>query len=102
MAQKVRREGATHLHTPQYVADDVFTMIRQALATYQLLLYLNADERRERDCYWNNSYGGCYGTSRPVDDRLLVQHHRYSRRPRKRHRYHKSGLKKRLADIEED
>ena len=29
-------------------------MIRQAIAT--ALFYLNADERREGDCYWNNTY----------------------------------------------
>jgi hypothetical protein len=57
MAQKVRREGAAHLNAPAFVAEDMFTMIRQALATYHLLFYLNADERREQDCYWNNNYG---------------------------------------------
>jgi hypothetical protein len=30
MAQKVRREGAAHLRAPDFVADDMFTIIRQA------------------------------------------------------------------------
>ena len=57
IAQKVGREGAQHLRGSGFVVDDVFTIIRQALATYQLPFYLNASERREQDCYWNTRYG---------------------------------------------
>src|SRR6266478_656154 len=56
MAQKVRREGTKYLQAPDFVAEDLFIIVRQALATYHLLFYLNADERRGQDCYWNNQY----------------------------------------------
>ncbi len=49
MAQKVRREGPQHLRAPEHVADDIFVMLRHAITTYNLLYYLNADERREGD-----------------------------------------------------
>ena len=101
IAQKVRREGARYLNAPGFVAEDMFTIIRQALATYQLLFYLNADGR-EQDCYWNNKYGvvtaplvrsmiDClYNITAMLED------------PEKGVAYRKSGLKKRLTDIEED
>jgi hypothetical protein len=31
-------------------------LIRQAIYTSNLLFFLNADERRETDCYWRNAY----------------------------------------------
>jgi hypothetical protein len=57
IAQKVRREGSRHLDAPEYVSDDLFMMIRQSVATYHLMFYLYADERRETDCYWRDAYG---------------------------------------------
>jgi hypothetical protein len=102
IAQKVRREGAQNLHTPQFVAEDVFTMIRQALATYHLLFYLNADERREQDCYWNNSYGVVTAPLvRSMID-CLYNITAILEDPENGIAYRRSGLKKRLADIEED
>jgi len=32
-------------------------MVRHALALYNLLISVNADKRRNEDCYWNNAYG---------------------------------------------
>ncbi len=46
MAQLVRREGMNYLPGPAFIAEDIQMMIRQAIATYNLLFYLNADERR--------------------------------------------------------
>ena len=31
-------------------------LIRQAMCTYDPLFYLDADERRETDCYWRTAY----------------------------------------------
>jgi len=38
------------------VAADLHVLVRQTMHTYDLLFYLNADERRENDCYWRNAY----------------------------------------------
>jgi hypothetical protein len=56
LAQKVKREAPKLLSAPLYVGVDVHVLIRQAIYTYNLLCYLNADERRENDCYWRNAY----------------------------------------------
>jgi len=102
MAQKVKREGARRLEAPDFVADDMFTIVRQALATYHLLFYLNADERRAQDCYWNNTYGVVAAPLvRSMID-CLYNITAILEDPRKGVWYRKSGLKKRLADIEED
>jgi hypothetical protein len=102
MAQKVKREGARYLQAPDFVADDMFTIIRQALATYHLLFYLNADERREQDCYWNNKYGVVTAPLvRSMID-CLYNITAILEDPERGVAYRKSGLKNRLADIEED
>lgn len=56
MAQKVKREGPARLAAPEFVATDIHVMIRQALCTYKLLFYLNADERRKTDSFWQDIY----------------------------------------------
>jgi hypothetical protein len=103
MAQKVKREGTNYVPGPSFICDDLQVMIRQAIATYKLLFYLNADERREGDCYWHSSYGvvtvplvrsmiDClYNITLILED--PVENGNW---------YHKSGMKKRLLDIEED
>jgi hypothetical protein len=103
MALKVQREGPVRLSGPQYVADDIFVMIRHAIATYNLLFYLNADERRDEDCYWNQNYGivsaplvrsmiDClYNITAILQDPATLGAS-----------YRKAGLKKRLLEIEED
>jgi len=55
LAQKLRRE-AHKLVSPVFVAVDLHVLTRQAMRTYDLLFYLNADERRETDCHWRNVY----------------------------------------------
>ena len=57
MVQKVFREGASHLSGPAYAGEDISMMLRYSLSIYHLLFYLNADERRNGDCYWRVSYG---------------------------------------------
>jgi len=57
LAQKVKREAPPVLGAPPFVAVDLHVLMRQTMYTYDLLFYLNADERRETDCYWKNAYG---------------------------------------------
>jgi len=59
MVQKVFREGSAHLGAPPFVGEDMAVIIRHALSTYDLLCYLNADERRIEDCDWRPAYGVC-------------------------------------------
>jgi hypothetical protein len=56
LAQKARREAPKLLSAPAYVAEDLHVLVRQAIYTYNLLFYLNADERRETDPHWRNAY----------------------------------------------
>ena len=56
LAQNVKREAPALLRAPDFVAVDLHVLIRQAMYTYDLLFYLNADERRETDCYWRIGY----------------------------------------------
>jgi hypothetical protein len=55
LAQKVKRE-APKLIAPDFVSGDLHLLVRQAMYTYDLLFYLNADERRLNDCYWRVGY----------------------------------------------
>ena len=57
MVQKVFREGRQHIAGPPYVGEDIATLIRYGASVYNLLNYLNADERRKEDCYWYVRYG---------------------------------------------
>ena len=57
MVQKMLREGSGRLGSPDYVGGDVAMMLRHALSIYNFLFYLNADERRKKDCYWRVTYG---------------------------------------------
>jgi hypothetical protein len=56
LSQKVKREAPKLLAAPSFVAFDLHVLIRQAQHTYDLLFYLNADERRETDCHWRQAY----------------------------------------------
>lgn len=56
IAQKMYREVPNLIAAPAYLGPTLFTMIRQAMYTYDLLFYLHADERRENDCHWKPAY----------------------------------------------
>jgi hypothetical protein len=56
LAQKVKREAPSLLPAPPFIAADLHVMVRQAMNTYDLLFYVNADERRHGDCYWRPAY----------------------------------------------
>ena len=103
LSEKVRREGPAYLRGPSFIVDDLQTMIRHAIATFKLLCYLNADERRTQDPYWDNSYGVVTAPLvRSMIDCLynitMILEDPAQYGPR----YRKSGLKRRLLDIEED
>ena len=103
MAQKVKREGGRYLPGPEFICDDIHMMIRQTIATYNLLFYLNADERREQDCYWNDNYGVVTAPLvRSMIDCLYNITFILESPAVNGTAYRKSGLKKRLLDIDED
>jgi len=56
LAQKVKREAPKLHAAPPFVAEDLHVLIREAMHTYDLLFYLNADDRRQTDCYWRPAY----------------------------------------------
>lgn len=56
IAQKVYREGPKLLSAPAFVAVDLFVLVRQALRTYDLIFYINADERKKNDVCWKPVY----------------------------------------------
>ena len=103
MAELVIREGHKQLPAPSCVAENIQTMIRHAIATYNLLFYLNADERRENDCYWNNTYGVVTAPLvRTLIDCLYNITMILEKPGENGVSYQKSGLKKRLLDIDAD
>jgi hypothetical protein len=53
LAQKLKREVTKHLG---YIGLDLHVLIRQAMWTYSLLFYLNAEERRDTDSNWRDAY----------------------------------------------
>jgi hypothetical protein len=55
LALKLSRE-ATKLIRPAYAAIDMHVMLRVAMRVYDLLHYINADERREKDTDWRLTY----------------------------------------------
>jgi hypothetical protein len=52
----VKREAPKLLAGPKFESVDLHVLTRQAMRTYDLLFYVNADERRETDCYWRPVY----------------------------------------------
>src|SRR6266404_4706529 len=56
VALKVQREGPEKLPKPVWVITDIFVLLRQAMHTYDLFFYLNADERRKKDVDWRLAY----------------------------------------------
>ncbi len=103
MVQKVFREGSQHVTGPPYVAEDIAILIRYGASVYNLLNYLNADQRRKEDCYWYVRYG-VTGMSlvRSIIDCLYNVIAILENPAEKGVQYRKSGLKKALDDLDED
>ncbi len=55
IAFKVQREGLQHGLKPDFVAADVYYLLRQSQQTYNVFFYMNADETR-RDPDWRPAY----------------------------------------------
>jgi hypothetical protein len=55
LAQKLRREAPSLLRPP-YAATDMHVLMRMAMRTYDLLHYINADDRRATDTDWRMPY----------------------------------------------
>ena len=85
IARKAGREAAQHPRRLDLVADDPFTIIRQAWATHHPPFCLNADERRERDCYWNTRYGVATAPLHPLRCHFGRSHHDCLRQDLRRH-----------------
>jgi hypothetical protein len=56
LAFKVEREGPKLPLKPDFVYADITVLIRQALNTYDLFFFVNADERREKEPGWKVAY----------------------------------------------
>lgn len=103
VAEKVRREGKAYVAAPDFVFDDISIMIRQAIATYNFLFYVNADERVKDDCLWNFQYGILsFQLVRSVIDALynitcILQSPAENGRL-----YRRAGLNKRVRELDAD
>jgi len=103
MVQKVFREGHEHIRRPEFVREDIATLIRYAASVYNLLNYLNADERRKEDCWWYVRYGvTAMSLVRVLIDCLYNVTAILENPTEKGPAYRKSGLKKTLDDLDED
>jgi len=103
MAQLVIREGIKHIAGPPYAGADIGTMVRYAASIYNLLNYLNADERRKGDCYWYFRYGvTAMSLIRSLIDCLYNVTAILENVVENGPAYRKSGLKKTLDDLNED
>ncbi|MGA2302193.1 MAG: hypothetical protein ABSG77_16035 [Candidatus Acidiferrum sp.] len=56
VALKVQREGPQHGLKPGYVTPDIYFLLRQSQQTYSVFFFMNADERRQKDCDWRVAY----------------------------------------------
>lgn len=103
MAEKLYREGQERIPGPKFVKDDLLMLLRYAASVYNLLNYLNADERRKDDVYWYTRYGvTAMSLVRSLID-CLYNVIAILENPRERAvQYRKSGFKKALDELEED
>lgn len=56
VALKLHREGAHHLPQPAFVVADIYYLLRQSFQTYNFLFFINADNRRKKDCDYRIAY----------------------------------------------
>lgn len=103
IAQKLQREAPRLLPAPEYVAVDMFFMVRQALYTYSLLFYLASEERRQRDPYLMNEYSMIASqTVRSMIDALYNITLILDDPGANGVRFRKSGFKKLYRNLDED
>jgi hypothetical protein len=103
MAEKVFHEGNERISGPSYVKEDLTTLLKYAASIYNLLNYLNADERRENDTEWYVRYGvTAMSLVRSLIDCLYNVIAIFEDPPSRAVQYRKSGLRKALDDLNED
>lgn len=56
LAYKVEREGPSVPLRPDFVSADITMLMRQAINTYDLFFFINADERRDKEPGWKVAY----------------------------------------------
>jgi hypothetical protein len=101
--EKVFREGVSCVGWPQYVSDDISMMLRYSRSIYNLLFYLNADERRTNDLGWRMHYGvTAMSMVRSLIDCLYNVTAILEDPVGKGAAYRKSGIKRTLDDLEAD
>jgi hypothetical protein len=103
MVEKVYREGDQHISGAWYVSGDLATLLRYAASVYNLLNYLNADQRRKEDCDWFVRYGvTAMSLVRSLIDCLYNVVAILEDPAARAVQYRKSGFKKALGDLAED
>jgi len=103
LSQKIKREAPKLITAPEFVAFDLHVLIRQAQYTYDLLFYLNADERRESDCHWKAPYSVvAFPLVRNMIDGLYNVTTILQDPGRNGPRFRKYGYKKLLMGFDED
>lgn len=101
--EKVFREGVSHVGWPHYVAEDIAMMLRYSRSIYNLLFYLNADERRDNDLGWRMHYGAtAMSLVRSLIDCLYNITAILENPAERGAAYRKSGLRRTLNDLEAD
>ena len=84
IVEMLMREGPTHIPGSRLISEDLAIIVRYSLGIYNLLCYLNADERRESDPYWREHLGvTAMSLVRGLIDclRLPIQHYTHSSGP---------------------
>lgn len=103
MVEKVFREGVSQCGWPMFVSEDIAMMLRYSRSIYNLLFYLNADDRRKGDLDWRIHYGvSAMSLVRALIDCLYNVTAILQQPAEKGALYRKSGLKKTLNDLEAD
>ncbi len=91
------------LSAPRYVSEDLYILVRQAICTYGLFFYVNADERRQDDPYFRGVYSILLlPLIRNVIDCLYNITSILQDPAGTGAWFRKSGYKRELADLEED
>ena len=103
MVEKVFREGAKQVGWPDFAFEDFAMMLRYSRSVYNLMFYLNADERRKNDEAWTPQDGV---TAMALVRSLIDCLYNITAILQKPHEngtlYRKSGIQKVLNDLEED
>jgi hypothetical protein len=103
MVETVFREGHEYIAGPPYIREDLATLLRYAASVYNLLFYLNADERRKGDPWWYVRYGvTAMSLVRALIDCLYNFITILEDPAAKGPQYRKSGLHATLRDLDAD